>query len=974
MQNIKNRVQKQENASADLIACVILAIMLKNKSNEEILMEKMLLSLKNLYKILMTNDFPIYSESVINEKNRKGQTLLRFWQNQIADEFRSMPIGRMLWRNDGKRNRYVSNLCNRSLEQKLCTEYAGELSQLITSAALLNQIKRFMTFLSARAYRHDLLLRRIPELLRLCRIDDNRVSEQLVQHVLKHIAPCAAANEPDNLFQAGYLLTVLTIYAAAGDAMDDACLSILRDKPYSMHALWAQYKQKETARVNTVSFLSIHAGILQDNPLPPHRFFGREEELYDLQEMVSANRKCLISGMGGVGKTELLRQLLRLCGEERLADKIVVVPYESGIAESFLRAFPDYQRQESEEGFQAILRMLERQAEDGYQLLVLIDNMNSAPEEDPQLNKLLHLPCSVLVTSRRTAFSGFEVYYIKPPAVSTAALIFRDNFGKPLSQEDRVTLNNLLQNPAICHPLTLRLMARAASSNGWSIAQLADQMREDMTDVTWTEEDQIIRFKRIYRQLYSQIMLSDSCRDVAEMFTLLPWASYTPDFLERYFPHPAGGLQQKLGILEAEGWLEADTDGYSMHPLIAQCLRRKVITEAYLAPRLSTIRQHLPETAMGDENVQYDAQTVRISEIMIHTSELLTGRISRELLLDMMKAIPIPRRTHAAIAQSRLHLRRLVKRCANSDDLVEIRYLTILGNWFFVEVPQSEAVYRRQKESLTVPKQQFLNFCLSNAPTIVYEKPSLAEEMLLEIFCAEALPQQQALAYYHMAAYCYHEGDCENAIRWSREGVDYASAHPECGDSFLQMNLSFLCMQYIRSGRLEEARPILDQLDWLLREDALPIQRSKYADMRALYSLNCGQPEEALSYYTQNAELILEYRGEDSNYFATRAMIGRTLGQLKRYEEALAHLHAARDYFQADGDGYFEMIVCMNIADLYLEQDLPQQALDHLERVRPQAQKLAGSKLEQLLHNCAVARQRLRKLEAVAEPEAAQKT
>ena len=37
-------------------------------------MEKMLLSLKNIYKILVTNDFPIYSESVISEKNRKGQT------------------------------------------------------------------------------------------------------------------------------------------------------------------------------------------------------------------------------------------------------------------------------------------------------------------------------------------------------------------------------------------------------------------------------------------------------------------------------------------------------------------------------------------------------------------------------------------------------------------------------------------------------------------------------------------------------------------------------------------------------------------------------------------------------------------------------------------------------------------------------------------------------------------------------------
>lgn len=78
-------------------------------------MEKIILSLKNIYMTLMTEDFPIYSESVIGRADRKGQTMLRFWQGQIAPEFRSQPCGRMIWRNDGKRNRYTSYLCNRKL-------------------------------------------------------------------------------------------------------------------------------------------------------------------------------------------------------------------------------------------------------------------------------------------------------------------------------------------------------------------------------------------------------------------------------------------------------------------------------------------------------------------------------------------------------------------------------------------------------------------------------------------------------------------------------------------------------------------------------------------------------------------------------------------------------------------------------------------------------------------------------------------
>ena len=47
-------------------------------------MEKIILSLKNIYRLLMNDDFPIYSERVIGKKQRKGQTLLRFWQDMMV--------------------------------------------------------------------------------------------------------------------------------------------------------------------------------------------------------------------------------------------------------------------------------------------------------------------------------------------------------------------------------------------------------------------------------------------------------------------------------------------------------------------------------------------------------------------------------------------------------------------------------------------------------------------------------------------------------------------------------------------------------------------------------------------------------------------------------------------------------------------------------------------------------------------------
>ena len=51
-------------------------------------------------------------------------------------------------------------------------------------------------------------------------------------------------------------------------------------------------------------------------------FFGREEELYDLKEMFFNSGKYLISGIGGIGKTELMRQLVSWMEQEEVKCRI----------------------------------------------------------------------------------------------------------------------------------------------------------------------------------------------------------------------------------------------------------------------------------------------------------------------------------------------------------------------------------------------------------------------------------------------------------------------------------------------------------------------------------------------------------------------------------------------------------------------------------------------------------------------------
>lgn len=64
-------------------------------------MEYDILSLKNLYRLLTVNDYPIYSTGVIQKKELHGLTLLKFWQDMLRIEFRKEKYGKVIWRNTG---------------------------------------------------------------------------------------------------------------------------------------------------------------------------------------------------------------------------------------------------------------------------------------------------------------------------------------------------------------------------------------------------------------------------------------------------------------------------------------------------------------------------------------------------------------------------------------------------------------------------------------------------------------------------------------------------------------------------------------------------------------------------------------------------------------------------------------------------------------------------------------------------------
>lgn len=927
-------------------------------------MEKIMLSLKNVYMLLMTEDFPIYSESVISKADRKGQTLLRFWQRQIAEEFRSLPYGKMIWRGDEKRNRYTSYLCNRSAELRCYQEYAKEISSQVSVASLLSQIGRFMEFLSGRRYRQDILIRRVQELVRLAEADDSRVSGEIAGHI--RAAAASGLQEKGSLgelFQAGYLLTLLTLYAAAGEAMDDASMAVLRGEGYDCGELWRSYMQGQ-GQGRPVEFLTARSAMLQDNLLPRERFFGREEELYDLREMVAAQRKCLVSGIGGIGKTELLRQLLRRCEEEGAADQVAVVPYVINIMESFARAFPGFQRREPEEEFHRVLWQMGQSAGQGRRILLLVDNVDRGMEEDPALGELSGLPCGIVMTTRLQGLEGFETYRIQPPAVSAGMLIFRDNYGRPLTGDDRAALAGMLADEALCYPATLRLMARVAGSKGWPVEELRHQLEKKGISLSWQEGDRTVRLGQMYRQLYSYMGIPKGCQGLVELFTLLPRDSYSVAFLRDNFPEAAGeagsgfgegdSLEQRLGILAAGGWLEGDGNGYSMHPLIAQCLRRKNLTEGRLEPVLRCIRAKLPQEDLVGQLEYVDEESQRVCHIFLSICRLLTGSISKEMTMAALGAAFILFPSTQEAEEYRRLLTQLVERCPEKDDEIRVFLYAVLAKYDVENIMDFAPEYHRQKEHLTISRRLFIDFCVMMGGSVFRKREyALAEQMEQEGLSDDATPSQKAMAYAQLSTLCDVQDKWEEEKEWSRQGEEYVTEHPECGEYMVVLNLYARCIVQMQCGNQKAAGLLIGRIQSLLREETAGELKFSYETLVGFYEMSFGSMEQALFHYNKCLERILWRWGKRDEYFVTLGNICIVLQRLRRYQEAISLYGEIIEYARETENRSLFCRFCNNLGSLYLDMGKPQEAMPHLSTALEGVRESGGIALAEALRNMA---------------------
>ena len=110
-------------------------------------------------------------------------------------------------------------------------------------------------------------------------------------------------------FIAAWFLTMLSLHAMSGKEMSGKIMEKLRNRSdLELEAIWNRVHSAK--RDNSPLYLTLRNSELCTAPLPSEHFFGREEEMYDLKELLLRGGKYLVCGLGGIGKPDFLHTVL----------------------------------------------------------------------------------------------------------------------------------------------------------------------------------------------------------------------------------------------------------------------------------------------------------------------------------------------------------------------------------------------------------------------------------------------------------------------------------------------------------------------------------------------------------------------------------------------------------------------------------------------------------------------------------------
>lgn len=546
---------------------------------------KEVLTPKNVYRFLTDNLPGLYPHGVIPVAERKGLTLVKFWA-QVLDgiippEWHASLFG------GTQRSRRLSDMMNRTGVQPLPPKLQQEMNALLSGETLIRLSQQVQDFLRSAHYDADALTRALPDFVRMMMENEECMKpehEQVFENLQK------SRETLPRTFVDMLTLSWLVLLAFYGPEMGSReLLDFCQAQEHSAQALYLLSSHVTFGRRVPLSMTGRNCELCRQGLSKDEYVMDAASCLPQLTDAIRQGGKIAVTGMGGIGKTEMTRQALALLAKEELFSRMAWVQYENSLASSLRMAFDGLDGVAEEN----VLSTVREKLEAPYQgrTLLLIDSVDMPPEADEGLREIEHWGCDVLVTTRFPLGAGFRNIAVPllSEEASRALFVQHDPYLKGMGSEETEALHQVLSRVA-GHPLAIILLAHLAKMKRWTMAQLLEELDRISPEGLRLAGGKFSAIAQRIAQMVSTDALTDRERQVLAVFATFPaWTIPVRDALTLL--RDFGTEDELLSALETAadyGLLTSNWRGYAMHPVLAESFR-PLLPPMEKVPRLAEI-------------------------------------------------------------------------------------------------------------------------------------------------------------------------------------------------------------------------------------------------------------------------------------------------------------------------------------------------------------------------------------------------
>ena len=546
---------------------------------------KEVLTPKNVYRFLTDNLPGLYPHGVIPAAERKGLTLVKFWA-QVLDgiippEWHASLFG------GTQRSRRLSDMMNRTGVQPLPPKLQQEMNALLSGETLIRLSQQVQDFLRSAHYDADALTRALPDFVRMMMENEECMKpehEQVFENLQK------SRETLPRTFVDMLTLSWLVLLAFYGPEMGSRkLLDFCQAQEHSAQALYLLSSHVTFGRRVPLSMTGRNCELCRQGLSKDEYVMDAASCLPQLTDAIRQGGKIAVTGMGGIGKTEMTRQALAVLAKEELFSRMAWVQYENSLASSLRMAFDGLDGVAEEN----VLSTVREKLEAPYQgrTLLLIDSVDMPPEADEGLREIEHWGCDVLVTTRFPLGEGFRNIAVPllSEEASRALFVQHDPYLKSMGSAETEALHQVLSRVA-GHPLAIILLAHLAKMKRWTMHQLLEELDRISPEGLRLAGGKFSAIAQRIAQMVSTDALTDRERQVLAVFATFPaWTIPVRDALNLL--RDFGTEDELLSALETAadyGLLASNWRGYAMHPVLAESFR-PLLPPMEKVPRLAEI-------------------------------------------------------------------------------------------------------------------------------------------------------------------------------------------------------------------------------------------------------------------------------------------------------------------------------------------------------------------------------------------------